>query len=74
MVQPTFLQGKDEEAEPLYRRAMNITKETLGSDHPEFSGRLDNMAGLLADQVRAEISAANVGSFVAHMHGLRVTV
>lgn len=47
------LQGKYEEAEPLYRRAVEIMEATLGNDHPQYAILLDNLAGLLNTQVRS---------------------
>lgn len=44
-------QGNYEEAEPLCRRAMEITGETLGEDHPTYAIRLDGLAGVLKSQV-----------------------
>lgn len=49
-------QERCDEAEPLYRRAMAITESTLGTDHPTYTIRLNNLAGLLQDQVRAMVS------------------
>ncbi|CAN0517577.1 unnamed protein product, partial [Ectocarpus sp. 12 AP-2014] len=43
-------QGKYEEADPLYLRAIDIGENTLGLDHPALAARLNNRAGLLADQ------------------------
>lgn len=48
-------QGKFEEAEPLYRRAMAITEATSGSDHPDYASDLGNLAVLLSKQVRAKV-------------------
>ncbi len=39
--------GRYDEAEPLYREALEITRETLGARHPEYAGSLNNLAGLL---------------------------
>lgn len=50
---PTVLQGKYEEAEPLYRLAMEITGATVSENHPDFAIRLDGLAGLLVKQVHA---------------------
>lgn len=44
-------QGKYEDAEPLYRRAMEITEGTLGKNHPQYSTTLSNLAKLLEKQV-----------------------
>lgn len=45
-------QGKYEEAEPLYVRAMEIVEQILGNDHPAFIAVLHNRVGLLKAQVR----------------------
>lgn len=50
---PSSTQGKYQEAEPLYRRAMTITEKTLGVGHPDFAQRLNNLAVSLESQVRA---------------------
>ena len=47
-------QGRFEEAEPLYREALEITCETLGERHPENATRLNNLASLLKDTGRFE--------------------
>ncbi|MEM7769164.1 MAG: tetratricopeptide repeat protein, partial [Cyanobacteria bacterium P01_A01_bin.37] len=44
-------QGKYEEAKQLYERAMAITEKALGAEHPSLAIRLNNLAGLLEDQV-----------------------
>ena len=46
-------QGKYEEADPLYLRAIEIGEKTLGPDHPDLATRLNNRAWLLKKQVRA---------------------
>src|SRR5262245_49912260 len=38
------------EAEPLYRRAIEIGEKVLGKDHPDVATRYTNLAGLLRDQ------------------------
>ena len=47
-------QGKFEEADSLYLRAIEIGEKTLGPDHPDLATRLNNRAGLLRKQVRAK--------------------
>ena len=44
-------QGKYDDAEPLYKRALAIREKTLGLRHPHVAGSLNNLAGLLASQV-----------------------
>ena len=38
------------EAEPLYRRAIEISEKVLGKDHPAVAIRYNNLASLLQDQ------------------------
>lgn len=44
-------QGKYAEAEPLYLKALKISEEALGMDHPTVAHLLNNRATLLRDQV-----------------------
>ena len=44
-------QGKYDDAEPLYKRALTIREEVLGPDHPKVASSLNNLATLLASQV-----------------------
>ena len=44
---PVF-QGKLDEADPLYLRAIEIDEKTLGPNHPDLATRLNNRAGLLS--------------------------
>ncbi len=46
-------QGKLEEAGPLYKRSLDIYERVLGPGHPDVAISLNNLAGLLVDQVRA---------------------
>ncbi|KAJ8598953.1 hypothetical protein CTAYLR_009932 [Chrysophaeum taylorii] len=43
-------QGKLEEAEPLFRRAIEIGKVTLGENHPDLATWIKNLSGLLIKQ------------------------
>ncbi len=38
---------RHDEAEPLYRQALEITGNTLGTAHPDYAIRLNNLAALL---------------------------
>ena len=52
---PSFnfvLTRKDDEAEPLYRRALEIREAQLGPDHPGVAQSLNNLAELLRDQAK----------------------
>ena len=44
-------QGKYDDAEPLYKLALAIRRETLGPRHPEVARILNNLAFLLQSQV-----------------------
>ena len=46
------------EAEPLFRRALIITEESLGKEHTEVIVCLNNLAGLLQRTNRPEVRAA----------------
>ena len=43
-------QGKYAEAEPLYKRALEIGKKTFGPDHPDVATSLNRLAILFVDQ------------------------
>lgn len=60
------LQGKYEDAEHLYRRAMDITGTTLGEDHPQYSMNLNNLAMLLNTRVNASVIRC---TFVRNLRG-----
>ena len=44
-------QGKYDDAEPLYKRALTIKEEVLGPRHPDVASILNNLASLLESQV-----------------------
>ena len=44
-------QGKYDDAQPLYKRALTIREEVLGPRHPDVASRLNNLASLLKSQV-----------------------
>ncbi|MEM7269276.1 MAG: tetratricopeptide repeat protein [Pseudomonadota bacterium] len=46
--------GRYEEAEPLYRQAIEIDKATIGEGHPDYATHLNNLAGLLRAMGRYE--------------------
>lgn len=48
---PGLFQDKFEEAELMSRRALAITKSTMGVDHPSLSEKLGNLGSLLYKQV-----------------------
>lgn len=49
------MQGRYGEAAPLYVRATDIGKRTLGGDHPDVAAGLADWADLLCAQVRVMI-------------------
>ena len=51
MVVMSRKQGRYSDAEPLYQRSLEIRKKSLGEDHPDVAGSLNNLAGLLEAQV-----------------------
>lgn len=57
-----YPQGKYEDAEQLYRRAMEIVGETLGEEHPTYSIKLSKVAELLQKQVRASVCRGACGA------------
>ena len=38
--------GRYADAEPLYRRSLEIREKQLGRDHPDVADSLNNLAGL----------------------------
>lgn len=53
LVPPTTLQGKFDDAYPLYVRALEILAAAWGEDHPAYAGTLKLQAALLGKLVRA---------------------
>ena len=47
-------QGDYEGAKPLYERSLAIREKVLGPDHPDVASSLNNLAGLLENQVRVD--------------------
>ncbi len=45
-------QGRNAEAERLFKRSVATFEKTLGPNHPDLAGVLDNLAGLYKDQGR----------------------
>jgi tetratricopeptide (TPR) repeat protein len=50
-------QGKHDEAEPLYERALAIYEKALGPDHPYTATSLNNLARLREDQSKPAANA-----------------
>ena len=42
------VQGKNDEAEPLFREALEVSRETLGSQHPDTLLAINNLACCVA--------------------------
>lgn len=55
-VVPFIRAGKLDEAEPLYRKAVEIGESVLGPDHPDLATWLNNLATLVRD--RGDLDAA----------------
>ena len=47
-------QGNYEGARPLYERSLALRENVLGPDHPDVASSLNDLAGLLDDQVRVD--------------------
>ena len=45
-------QGRYDEAEPLYREALQLSREVLGERHPDTLGIMNNLAALYQSQGR----------------------
>ena len=46
------LQGRYDEAKPMYEESLRIRRKVLGNEHPDVAQSLNNIAQLLKDQVR----------------------
>lgn len=55
------MQGKLDEAEPLYRRIQSIVGKTLGDEDPMYAATLNNRAGLYDSQASFIVSHLDVG-------------
>jgi tetratricopeptide (TPR) repeat protein len=53
------VQGRYDEAEPLYKRDLAITEKALGPDHPHVATTLENYA-LLLRQIERDAEAAKM--------------
>ncbi|WP_013325063.1 tetratricopeptide repeat protein [Gloeothece verrucosa] len=49
-----YSQGRYEQAEPLYKQALELRKRLLGDNHPDVASSLNNLAGLYYSQGRYE--------------------
>jgi tetratricopeptide (TPR) repeat protein len=50
-------QGQYQQAEPLYLEALEIRKQVLGTNHPDYATSLNNLANLYREQGRYEQAA-----------------
>lgn len=69
----TTIQGKSEEGEAPMREALAIFKKVLGEEHPNVATLLNNIAGLLSDQVRIHRASHCVGFWQAKISELGET-
>ena len=65
------VQGKYDEAEPLYREAVKVSRETVGDRHPDTLGSINNLGTLLWD--KGDLAAAELLCREA-LEGLRETL
>ncbi len=47
-----MLQGRQDEAEPLFTESLSLRRRVLGDDHPAVAQSLNNLAALYDDQDR----------------------
>ncbi len=59
-------QGKYEQAEPLYQRALHIREQVLGPEHPDTAQSLNNLAALY--EIRASMSKPSRSTSVPCIH------
>ena len=52
-----YAQGKFKQAEPLYRRALEISEMILGPDHPDLAANLSNLAAVYDAQGKHSLAA-----------------
>ena len=62
---PYTAQGRTDEAERLYRRAVALKEKLLGADHPDVAMTLNNLAVLLKKREKYEEAAALYGRALA---------
>ena len=68
------VQGKFDEAGPLYREALEVRRETLGNRHPDTLGTMSNLASLLyakGDLATAELLFGEALEVYRETHGAR---
>ena len=53
-------QGKYDEAQPLYREALKVKRETLGDRHPSTLSSISNLGSLLQDQGKLDEARARL--------------
>lgn len=67
-----FPQGKYEEAEFFYRRAVDITQSDLDADNSEYVSKLNDLVGSLEKQVRSEAFVGGFGTCIDEMRCLQL--
>ena len=58
LAQLYYAQGKFKQAEPLYRRALEISEVILGPDHPDLVTNLSNLAAVYDAQGKHSLAAS----------------
>lgn len=61
-------QGKYEEAEPLFRRVLTDSESVVGGENIWYTYGLDTLAGVLSEQVRAEVFSSSTCPHVDDGH------
>ena len=64
-------QGKYDEAEPLYRELLEVSRETYGSRHPNTLASINNLGSLLEDKIpqrRADTPIERRGGRISYLH------
>ena len=57
LAQLYYAQGKFNQAEPLYKRALEISEMILGPDHPDLATTLSNLAAVYDAQGKHSLAA-----------------
>ncbi len=57
LAQLYYAQGKFKQAEPLYKRALEISEIILGADHPDLATNLNNLAAVYDAQGKHSLAA-----------------
>lgn len=68
MLHNVYLQGKYDDADPLYARCINIGDEALHRDHPDQVERVKSRARMLLKQVRYHLLSLSPFLSLSHTH------